>query len=55
VRCDWTGEGAPANMARTAPIEAAADALALSDAWKAAYVDTGWAARASQPTTNEKN
>ena len=36
VRCDWTGDGAPAHVARTASIEAVAEALALSEAWKAA-------------------
>ena len=44
VRCDWTGEGAPAHVARKASIEAVAEALAMSEAWKAAYVEKGWVA-----------
>jgi hypothetical protein len=44
VRCDWTGEGA--RVARTAPIEAVTDALALAEAWRAAYLEEGWVARA---------
>jgi hypothetical protein len=52
VRCDWTGDGTPAHVARTASIEAAAEALALSDAWKAVYVEKGWVARPPQRVKN---
>jgi hypothetical protein len=44
VRCDWTGDGPPADEARTASIEAVTEALTLSEAWKAAYVEKGWVA-----------
>jgi hypothetical protein len=46
VRCDWTGEGAQARVAKTASTEAVADALDLAEAWKAAYLEKGWEARA---------
>lgn len=46
VRCDWTGDGAHARVARSASIEAVAEALTLAEAWKAAYVEQGWVARA---------
>ena len=55
VRCDWTFDGAPAQVARTASIEAVADALALSDTWKAAYVEKGWVAHPTHRAKNEKN
>ena len=42
VRCDWTGGGNQARVARAAAIDAMADALNLADSWKAAYVAEGW-------------
>ena len=52
VRCDWTGDRSPGQVARTASIEAVAEALALSEAWKAAYVEKGWVAH---PPPRAKN
>jgi hypothetical protein len=46
VRCDLISESAQARVARTAPIEAVTDALALAEAWRAAYLEEGWVARA---------
>jgi hypothetical protein len=46
VRCDWTGEGAQARVAKTASIEAVAAALDLAEAWKTAYLEKGWKAGA---------
>ena len=46
VRCDWSGAGAQACVSRTAPIEAVSDALAVAEAWRAAYLQEGWVARA---------
>ena len=46
VRCDWTGEGAQARVARSASIAAIAEALTLAEAWKAADLEKGWVARA---------
>jgi len=46
VRCDWTGEGAQARVAKATSIEAVTEALSLADAWKAAYLEKGWEARA---------
>jgi hypothetical protein len=48
VRCDWTGEGAQARVARTAAIEAVTEALDLAESWKASYLEKGWAARTRQ-------
>jgi hypothetical protein len=45
VRCDWTGEGAQARVAKATSIEEATEALNLADAWKAAYLEKGWEAR----------
>jgi hypothetical protein len=47
VRCDWSTSGAHPRVAKAAAIEAVADALSLAEAWKAAYVDKGWAAGAT--------
>ena len=44
VRCDWTGGGSQARVARAAAIDAMADALGLADSWKAAYLAEGWMA-----------
>ena len=48
VRCDWSAEGAQARIAKAAAIQAVADALALAEAWKAAYVAKGWAPPATR-------
>jgi len=53
VRCDWTGDGARARVARAAAIEAVGDALHLAEAWKAAYVAEGWMARAAEQRRRE--
>jgi len=45
VRCDGTGDGARAGVARAAAIAAVTDALNMAEAWKAAYVAKGWVAR----------
>ena len=56
VRCDWKGEGTQSpSVARTASIEAVAEALALSEAWRAAYVEKGWVARAPGDGQSRKN
>jgi hypothetical protein len=54
VRCDWTGEGPRARVARAASIGAVTDALELAEAWKAAYVAEGWMARAAGPRRREQ-
>ena len=53
IRCDWTGDGARARVARAAAIEAVSDALNLAEAWKAAYVAEGWMARAAEQRRRE--
>ena len=53
VRCDWTGDGARARVARAAAIAAVSDALNLAEAWKAAYVVEGWMARAAEQRRRE--
>ena len=45
VRCDWSGDGAQASIARAASIDAVAEALTLAEAWKAASLEKGWVAR----------
>lgn len=50
VRCDWKGEGAQARIARTASIEAVAQALNVAEAWKATYVEKGWVAAKGAPS-----
>jgi hypothetical protein len=42
VRCDWSDNGAQARVAKTAAIQAVADALSLAEAWKTAYLAKGW-------------
>jgi len=54
VRCDWTGDGARARVARAAAIAAMSDALNLAEAWKAAYVAEGWMARAAERHRGER-
>jgi hypothetical protein len=49
VRCDLTGEGAPAGVPRVVSITAITDALAVAEAWRAAYVANGWLARSAPP------
>jgi hypothetical protein len=49
VRCDWSGEGTQARVARAAAIQAIAEALHVAETWKAWYVAKGWMARASGP------
>jgi hypothetical protein len=46
VRCDWSGDGAQARIARAAAIDAVTEALTLAEAWKAAYLEKGWMVRA---------
>ena len=45
VRCDWTGAGAQARVARAAAIGTISDALNLAESWKASYVLQGWVVR----------
>ena len=54
VRCDWTGDGPRARVARAAAIAAMSDALNLAEAWKAAYVAEGWMARAAERHRGER-
>ena len=50
VRCHWRENGI-ARPAKSAPIQAVTDALALAESWKAAYVEKGWV---SQPSPNSR-